>query len=264
MPELPDVEVFRGYLEATSLHQRIKSVKIDSGRVIKGISEWELKAGLEGHLFKAGRRHGKYLFAELDNSYCLVLHFGMTGYLKYFRRADKRPEHERLVIDFKNGYHLSYDSQRKLGEIHLAKDPEDFIAEKGLGPDALDPGLDLSVFRDALGGGRGTVKSTLMNQKRIAGIGNVYSDEILFQAGIHPKMQNDRLVGERPRKLFESMKEVLNTAVDCRADPEQFPNSYLIPRRKKDGECPKCGTRLKKISVSGRSSYYCAQCQPEA
>jgi len=95
----------------------------------------------------------------------------------------------------------------------------------------------------------------------MAGIGNIYSDEILFKAGIHPKTRVNQLTKKRLEKVFWTIKEVLNTAIDCRVDPEQFPNSYLIPHRRTDGKCPKCYGKVKQAKVSGRTAYYCPRCQ---
>ena len=137
MPELPDVEVFRRYVNATALHQKIGSVSVRSHKILDGISEKRLKAALEGNQFSATRRHGKHLFAEV-NGHWLVFHFGMTGFLKYFKQEQERPEYEQIVIDFANGYHLSYDCRRKLGRMRLTDDVENFIHNHELGPDALD------------------------------------------------------------------------------------------------------------------------------
>jgi formamidopyrimidine-DNA glycosylase len=261
MPELPDVEVFRRYLDSTSLHKRIKQVQVHTRNMVEGAPAWKLKATLEGHVFKSTDRHGKYLFAALDNKHWLVLHFGMTGFLKYFKDLEKNPPHERMLLTFYNGYHLAYDCQRKLGKITLTEDLEAFISEEKLGPDALADPFHLAAFREALAGSRSAVKSALMNQNLMAGIGNIYSDEILFQAGILPTEKAQALDEEATKRLFRSMKDVLKTAIDSQAKPEALPDSYIIPHRKKNGKCPKCGKALQKEKVSGRSSYFCSKCQ---
>jgi len=257
MPELPDVEVFKRYLK--SFYQEIKKVEVRSHKILEGISVKKLKAGLEGHFLESTRRHGKYLFVRLDNSNWLVLHFGMTGYLKYFKDIEKCPPHTRLLISFHKGPHLAYMSQRQLGGVGLIEGVESFIKEKNLGPDVLD--LDFKTFKKLIEKRRGAVKSTLMNQKIIAGIGNIYSDEILFHSGIHPKFKVNQLNENKIKELFRKMKKVLQTAINCRADPEQFPDSYLLPHRYEGGERPHCGTELERIKVSGRTAYYCPKCQ---
>jgi len=261
MPELPDVEVFRRYLDSTSLHRRIKEVQVHTRNMVEGTPLWRLKATLEGHAFQSTDRHGKYLFAAMDNKNWLVLRFGMTGFLKYFKDLEKNPPHERMLLTFYNGYHLAYDCQRKLGKIALTEDLEAFISEQRLGPDALDNKFDLPAFRETLGGSLSTVKSALMNQNLMAGIGNIYSDEIAFQSRIKPKAKAQDLSDEATARLFQCMKDVLKTAIDSQANPDALPDTYIVPHRKKNGKCPKCGKTLKKEKISGRSSYFCSKCQ---
>ena len=263
LPELPDVEVFKRYFDATSLHQEIEKVEVYSRQILEDTSVEKLKTGLEGRTFESTRRHGKHLFAQLDDSQWLMLHFGMTGHLKYFKNMEKDTPHDRMLISFSNGYHLAYDSQRKLGEVELIEDVEQFVEGKELGPDALDPSFDLAAFKEALSRRRAMVKSALMNQRILAGIGNVYSDEILFQVGVHPKTRVNQLDEETLAEIFDAMNRVLRTALDCQADPDQFPDSCIIPHRHGDGKCPKCGGELKRVKVSGRSAYYCPSCQGE-
>lgn len=119
MPELPDVEVLKKYLDSTSLHQKIENVKVESKQVLKSISPQELKSELTGHEFASTKRHGKFMFVELDNHKWLVLHFGMTGDLQYYKKEDKEPEYRLLEFDFSNGYHLAYIMTRKLGEVRV-------------------------------------------------------------------------------------------------------------------------------------------------
>jgi len=261
MPELPDVETFRRYLTSTVLHKKIKEVKVNSSAILEDVSASELKKRLRGKQFEDARRHGKYLAAILDKDGCLVMHFGMTGLLKYFRDKEKEPSHERLLISFANGYHLAYDCQRKLGHITLVDDFSHFIEEKTLGPDALAPGLDLPAFKKAAAGRQASIKSFLMNQDVLAGIGNVYSDGILFRAKIPPKVRADRLPDKALQRLFSARKEVLETAIAHQANPDAFPKSYLTRYRGRNGECPKCSTPIEKTPVSGRTAYYCPNCQ---
>ncbi len=261
MPELPDVEIFKQYLDATSLHKRIDSAQVTDERILESISKNRLIRTLKGKTFNATKRHGKYLFVELNRDTFLVLHFGMTGFLKYFKKIDKQPGHARLLIEFANGYHLAYDCQRMLGQVSLTEKVEKFTKVKDLGTDAME--VDLETFRDVLGTTTATVKSALMNQKLLAGIGNVYSDEILSQANIHPKVEANSLEEKRLKQIFSHMRRVLGTAIDCRADPEKMPNSYILPQRHSEGKCPSCGRKVAKEKISGRSSYFCPRCQKQ-
>jgi len=261
MPELPDVEIMKDYLNATALHKRIAEIEVMERSLLGGVSERELRSFLKGSRFEKSNRHGKYLFVKTGDRGWLVLHFGMTGFLAYFKNPEQSGKHTRLRIDFHNGYHLAYDCQRKLGLIDWTKEPEAFIKKKKLGDDPCGEHFDLSRFEEILGGRKGSVKSALMNQHVISGIGNIYSDEILFQAGIHPKREVHSLHRNDIRTLFDSLREVLDTAVEAGADPEQMPSHYLTPVRGKKEKCPKCGGRLEKATVSGRTSHFCVDHQ---
>ncbi len=261
MPELPDVEVFKRYLDATSLHQEIADIEVYSRQVLEGVNAEGLREKLIGHAIESTHRHGKYLFGEVgeDGEVWLALHFGMTGNLKYFKDMDKEPSYDQVLITFANGYHLAYESQRKLGKVRVIDDVTQFVARKDLGADALD--VNLATFKSLLAGRRGMIKSALMDQSLIAGIGNVYSDEILYQERLHPRTPVKHLDAEMVEDIFHTMREVLHTAIDHQAIPDQFPDSYIIPHRHGDGKCPGCGGAVERVKVSGRSAYYCPECQ---
>lgn len=261
MPELPDVETFRRYLDATSLHQKIEGVEVRDKAVLKKISGRKFSSRLRGRKFDSSDRRGKYIFVKLDRDGCLMLHFGMTGYLKYYKNGDKEPPHTRIIFRFSNGYRLAYDCQRKLGRVRIADDMESIAEEKKLGIDAMDPELDLSAFLEIMKKRRGMIKTALMNQSAIAGIGNIYADEILFQSGVHPEREIGDISGEEMKRIYRVMRRVLRTATDRKADPDNFPRTYIIPRREEGRSCPRCGGTVEKIKVNGRGTYLCPQCQ---
>jgi formamidopyrimidine-DNA glycosylase len=259
MPELPDVDVYRQYVDATSLHQKIEHAALDAPRMLKDITPDSLRSRLEGAKLEATRRHGKHLLIELSRGPWLALHFGMTGRLDYAKRDGGAPRHTRLSIEFANGYRLACIWQRRLGEIAIARDPESFVKERDLGPDAL--ALELGEFKDLLAGRRGAMKSALMDQSLLAGIGNVYSDEILFQARLHPRRDADGLDEHDLAGLHRAMWHVLRLAIERHADPERVPRSWLLPRRGKDQRCPRCGGPIEHATIGGRRAYFCPACQ---
>jgi len=259
MPELPDVEVFKRYLDSTSLHKTIKKVEVKDKKILEKTTAKKIKSKIEGKKFNDSKRHGKYLFINLEKKLSLMLHFGMTGFLKYFKNMDDESGHSRILFTFDNGYYLSYDCQRLLGKVRLIENISDIIKEKNLGPDALS--IDIHFFKDIFENKRGGIKSALMNQKNIAGIGNIYSDEILFQTGIHPKAKVNNFDEILIKELYTKMKNVLNTAIEKNANPDNFPKNFVIPQRKKDGKCPIDGVALKKIRVNGRETYFCPKHQ---
>jgi formamidopyrimidine-DNA glycosylase len=143
--------------------------------------------------------------------------------------------------------------------MRLLEDVDAFIHEKDLGPDALS--VSFEDFRDIIGGKHAMIKSTLMRQDTLAGIGNVYSDEILFQAGVHPRKKIDELDQGQLRNIYDKMMQILHTVIEHDAEPDQFPDDYLTPHRDEGVACPRCGGKVEKVDVSGRSGYYCPACQ---
>jgi len=261
MPELPDLEVARRYVNATSLHQKIRSVEVRERRILGDASARELRSALEGRSFDSTRRHGKNLFLGLDDGGWMFLHFGMTGRLKYFEDLAKDPPHDRFLISFEDGYHLALDDGRMFGKVDLIEDLDEFIRKKKLGPDAL--ALDAASFRERLEGRRGGVKAALMNQRVVAGIGNIYSDEILFQVRLHPRTDLRRLDGATLQELHKQTLRVLEKAIERGADPNKLPEPFLLSHRSEGEECPRGNGEIHKTTVAGRTAYYCPVCQPE-
>ncbi len=259
MPELPDVEIFKRYLDATSLHQRIDDVDVRNTYVLKETSRRELARGLKGRSFESSRRHGKHLFVRADGELWLRLHFGMTGSLQYFKNDEQGPRHARVLFVFANNHRLAFDDQRQFGQMSLLKDVDEFLKKRALGPDTLE--IDLAKFKKILTKRRGAVKSVLLNQRLIAGIGNIYADEILFRARMHPATEISRLDDEALTKLFRATRYILEKAIAAKADANQMPKSWLLPHRGKGGKCPRCGRRLKSATIGGRTAWFCAYCQ---
>ena len=189
-----------------------------------------------------------------------MLHFGMTGWLSYYEQKADRPPYTQLLIGFDNGHHLAYVDPRKLGRIALTDRPSSFVKAHRLGLDAL--ALDFDRFRElASRQRRGAIKPWLMNQEIIAGVGNVYADEILFQTRIDPRRNADALDEAELKRLFKSLRKVLEKAIEAQADPAHMPKSFLLRRRQQGARCPRCGTPIKTITIGGRTAYYCPKCQ---
>jgi formamidopyrimidine-DNA glycosylase len=266
MPELPDVELFKRHLDDTSLGRRIGKVAVNDARILASVSAREFSRYLEGKRFEDSRRHGKHLLVRLAGDGWLTMHFGMTGHLHYFEDPADDPKYDRVRFDFERG-HLAYVNRRMLGRVGLAEDADAFIRDEELGPDALDAAFDLAALERAIDGRRRDVKSLLMDQSVIAGIGNIYADEILFQARLHPKLPLQELDDRQRKGLFHALKEVLKTAIDSGAGAEQFlerlPSRYLLPAREKGGRCPRCGSEILTFKHQGRTTYFCPKCQPE-
>ncbi len=265
MPELPDVETFKRVLEKNGLRKTIGNVVVSDRRILGKLAAATFIGRLQGTKLVAARRHGKHLLASIDRDGRLALHFGMTGALHFVARPDQEPLFTRVRLDFANDGGLAYTNKRMIGRVGLVEDAADFITAEKLGPDALDRRFDFPAFKARVFGAKRDVKSVLMDQQIIAGIGNIFSDEILFQARIDPTARTEELTPSQLKQLFQHMREVLKTAIVCGAGSEQFtermPKGALLPERKKGGRCPRCRSPLKVFKLGGRTAYCCPRCQ---
>jgi len=257
MPELPDVEVYRQYFEETSLNRKISDIEISAPKMLKDISPDEFTEKVVGKKFTSSYRHGKYFFAVINTKLAVAFHFGMTGYLVYFKDEEERTKHIRLMFTFSDGSHLAYDNQRKFGSIHLVESIDEFIKTKDLGPDPISNDITPKQFLDIISKKKGAVKPVLMDQSVIAGIGNVYADEILFQTSIHPLREVKALSDKELKSVYSSMMKIFKQAIDKEAERRAFSDSYLLRHRKKKDKCPKCGGEIQAKTIGGRTTYFC-------
>lgn len=260
MPELPDVEVFRQRFDIQGLNREIVNVSVPVKRLLEDVSSNRLERSLKGHRFTKTCRIGKYLFACDDNDDWLVLHFGMTGALEFPSEAEAPdPQYAALSLQFSDDSRLFYTNKRKLGRISLTNDVDQFVKKHGLGPDVLQ--LDKDSLLAVLKKKKGLIKSALMDQNTLAGIGNVYSDEILYQAKINPHRATETLTKHEWQRIVNKTFYVLEQAINRHANPQEFPATWLTPNRTAGAKCPRCKGDITKKSVSGRSSYFCKSCQ---
>jgi formamidopyrimidine-DNA glycosylase len=268
MPELPDVEIFKRLVERHLLGRVVaRSVVADPGS-LEGATAATLQRRLKGRRLASCQRHGKVLLVGFDDAGMLAMHFGTNGSLQYLPRDADEPPYVRILFDFTEGDRLAYINPRRIGQVCVTDSAGAFIADQPLGPDALDPAFDEKAFAASLANRKQVIKAVLMDQARVAGIGNIYADEILFQARLHPGLAANMLDAGMRHRLFGAMKHVLQTAIDCGAGAEDFsdrlPKGFLLPERHAGGHCPRCGTQLAIDKHGGRTSYHCPSCQPEA
>lgn len=255
MPELPDAQVFKQYFDATALHKPVSRVTVNDERILNETSPQQLGQALSERSFSGSRRHGKHLFARIESGGHLALHFGMTGSLSYSAADDTAAEHTKVRFDFSDGGHLDYTCPRMFGRIALIEDVERFLQDHDIGPDALE--LSREAFREIVGGSGAMAKSTLMNQAKLAGIGNIYSDEILFHARIHPRERTSELGEPDLDRLYDCMRGILHKAIEMGADPAQMPTDWLITHRREGETCPVCGEIIETLSIGSGTSYHC-------
>lgn len=268
MPELPDVEIFKRVLDQHARARVVARIVVDDPGSLEGATAITLQRRLKGKRLSQSLRHGKVLFAGFQDAPTLAMHFGTNGSLHALSPDDEKPPSTRLLFAFSDGNRLTYINPRRIGHVCVTDSAAAFIAEQHLGPDALDADFDESAFAAALAGRRQPVKAVLMDQARMAGIGNIYADEVLFQARLHPGVTAGALDAATRRRLFSAMKNVLRTAIDRGAGAEHFtdrlPAGYLLPERHAGGHCPRCGAPLVIDKRGGRTSYHCPKCQPQA
>jgi formamidopyrimidine-DNA glycosylase len=159
----------------------------------------------------------------------------------------------RVVFDFDDGTLLAFDDMRLFGVVDLVRDPDEFIRERGLGPDPMTIGL--REFRARIAGRHGAIKPLLLSQELIAGVGNLYADETLYRSGIHPRRGADRLSDDEIKSMFGNLRRVLGEAIDGRR------KIFLIDHREEGERCGRCGGTIRRAIVGGRTTYFCARHQ---
>ena len=259
MPELPEVELYCRYFASHALHQRVAAVRVLDERIL-GVRTAALKRAIVGQEFTQVRRHGKHLFADAGSSW-LHLHFGMSGDLFYYRDDAEKPRFARVVFEFENGARLAYDDMRLFGVVDVTPDPDTFIAEHHLGPDPLARAFRLPLFRGIVRGHRGAVKSLLMTQEIIAGMGNLYVDETLYRASIHPRRAVDALSDADVKAIYAGLRGVLNEAIAFKSHGGTYPGRWLVQHREEGDRCPRCGGTIRRTVVFGRTTYFCGKHQ---
>lgn len=260
MPELPDVEVFRKYFEKTSLNKEIAGVDILDKKTLKDIEPAYFKKKLVGKKFKSSLRHGKYLLCLLSEQESVIMHFGMTGYLTYYKAPEEASKYIRVAFNFADNTHLGFDCRRRFGRITYSNDINEFIKEKELGIDPINSKMNFKTFQNLMEGKSSNIKVFLMDQSIMAGIGNIYSDEILFHSYISPKRNIDSLSDDESKLLHKNLKKILSDGIKF-TEKEQFPDDYLLHFRKEGKDCPMCSGKIKLSTIGGRSSYYCSKHQ---
>ncbi|HZN13397.1 MAG TPA: bifunctional DNA-formamidopyrimidine glycosylase/DNA-(apurinic or apyrimidinic site) lyase [Acidimicrobiales bacterium] len=278
MPELPEVETIRRDLDKEVVGKRIKSVEATGLRTIRRHkTKKNFAAKLDGRKINAVERKGKYLLLKLDDGNLLVVHLGMSGQLLRAKSA-KEPmlKHTHVVFTFTQGGQLRYVDPRTFGELFVTE-PDELNHEvpelAHLGFDPLEDVMSWTRFGDMLHDKKTKLKALLMDQKFLAGIGNIYSDEILFAAGLRYDRDSESLTAQEVRRLYRAMVETLQDAIKHRgsslADEQyrdlfgevgDFQSQHKVYDR--EGEpCRRCRSVIARVKIAGRSSFLCEQCQ---
>ncbi|MGZ4754118.1 MAG: bifunctional DNA-formamidopyrimidine glycosylase/DNA-(apurinic or apyrimidinic site) lyase [Acidimicrobiia bacterium] len=278
MPELPEVEVVRRDLEREVVGKKIKSVDVNGMRSIRRYRQRKLfTAALEGRKITAVSRRGKYLVLKLDDGNALIVHLGMSGQLLRAKTAREAvPKHTHVTITFTQGGQLRFVDPRTFGEMFVT--PFDGIDQDvdelaHLGIDPLESAMSWDYFGELVAQRHVKLKAALMDQKFLAGIGNIYSDEILFNAGLRWDRMSDSLSPEEVRRLYRALVETLQDAVKYRGSSladEQYVDlfgkkgEYQLHHKvyAREGEpCRRCRHVIMREKTGGRSTFFCGACQ---
>lgn len=262
MPELPEVETVVRSI-GPLVGRRIVTAEFRNLRVLRGGDPDAMAARLAGRCITAVKRYGKFIVASLGGGGYLMMHLGMTGKLLLGGESGK---HTHAILTFDRGI-LLYDDSRQFGCIELSEEFPRRVAR--LGPEPLE--ISVEDFMAGLKGRKTAIKSLLLNQTFVRGIGNIYADEALFRAGIHPLAKAWRIRADRARKLHEAIIAVLTEAIAAGGssisdyvDAEGRKGFFQFDHRvyQREGEpCLVCGTPIRRIVVTQRSSHFCPRCQ---
>ncbi len=272
MPELPEVETIRRGLEGRIIGRRITSLRIpiETGKpvpVIKGMDESAFREGVVGAVVEAVTRRGKYLIIHLDSGMLLVVHLRMTGALIFQEAPEDR--FVRAIFTFDNGDEMRFTDLRKFGGFWLVDDIGQVTT--ALGPEPFGEAFTVVSLAEALSGRKTPVKSVILDQKHVAGIGNIYADEACYAAGINPTRLALTLQDDEVAALHAAIRDVLQAGVDSGgASFKDYRNTTgnvgsmqtLVKVFRRTGKpCYTCGSIIERVKVGGRSTHYCPKCQ---
>jgi formamidopyrimidine-DNA glycosylase len=272
VPELPEVETIRGQLAPLVQGRRLVKLEILDARWSRPLAPAELSAALEGREVLALDRRGKYLLWHFSDEVYLAQHLRMTGSVL----LDPQPEpvHVRVRLDFDPRQRLAIVDARRFGtgELLLGEQAMEAFFAARLGLEPLQDGFTAEHLREITRRRTGPIKAFLLDQRQIAGVGNIYADEALFRASIHPRRPAGKLTREQYAALRDGLIEALNAGIDARGASIDdfrhvdgvrgaFQDRFLVHLR--EGEpCVRCGTTIVKMVVGGRGTYVCEHCQP--
>ena len=270
MPEIPDLEGYRAYFNRRLPGHRVLQAQVTIPIVVRSAKE-EFAATLAGATFRPLERRGKYLLFPFDSGHVLVIHPMLTGRFQHCEPREKRRAKTVFVLALDDGRELRYSDERLMGKAYLAKEEE--LAARvprwsEMGPDALSGVLSEDAFVGRLRAYRGQIKSVLTKEQCLAGIGNAYADEILWEAGIHPYRKRTEVAEESLRRLYRAMRSVLEWAtpiVSERMEREGLPTDHyrdhLRVHRRGGQPCPRCGAAITEITANQRITSFCRHCQ---
>ncbi len=274
MPELPEVETIRRSLEPLIIGKRILKAKLNYPNLLKNALVEEFENELKDQIFTSISRRGKYLMFNFESDLKMIIHLRMTGQLRYEKENDKIIKHTHIIFDLDDNHQLRYNDVRKFGMVYIGTF-EEVINQSGwhkLGPEPLSKEFGFKCFYEILSSSpKRRIKALLLDQKKIAGIGNIYADEMLFRSKVHPLSLSGAIPKDVARFLYKQMREVLKLGIENRGTTlndyvDGFGNTgsfqFSLKAYGRENElCESCLKEITKIKVAGRSSHICNNCQ---
>lgn len=270
MPELPEVETVVRGLRAPLVGRTITGLWTDWPKALRPHTPDDFAALLTGQTVHAITRRAKYILCQLDDG-LLAIHLKMTGrlYVSGAPESGDRWVHVRFTLD--NGQYLHFSDARRFGRVYLAPTLDDFAP--GLGPEPLEDDFTPAVLRERLARRQRALKALLLDQAFLAGVGNIYADEALFRAGLHPRRAASTLTDDETHRLYDSIRAALRAGIDYEGASVNWyrkPDGTAGKSQEhffvygRDGQpCARCGQPIVKIRVAQRGTHYCPNCQPE-
>ena len=267
MPELPEVQTLVSDLRPVLVGQKVRSIVVHEPLMLGEIAAKDFMLELQGKTLAAIERRGKYvLFHWKEGGLILLLHMGQAGWMEVRNKGEELPKHTKVSWLFGNGKTLHYINSRLLGVVAIIHN-EDYSTHPSLmnmGPEAWsekDGPIKVQVLAKQIMRSKRPVKEVITDQTVIAGLGNIWGDEVLFQAGIDPRRPANLLSQKESSGLVGAITAVIHKALAIHADLLALPENYLLRHRKIDDICPKCGKPLEKIKVGARHWYWCPRDQ---
>jgi formamidopyrimidine-DNA glycosylase len=267
MPELPDLEVIREFLAPRVVDVPIESAQVQRPIVVRNLLAGDVSDHLVGRRFVSVGRRGKFLLLPLDSGATLVINPMLAGRLRYGRPLSRRRTRDVLVLRLADGHELRYHDAKDMGKVYLTDDLDRVPAFAKQGPEATDLALTLEVFRQRLRRYRGAIKGVLTKQTFVAGIGNAYSDEICWRAGLYPFRNRASLTDAEAARLYSAMRTVLTEATETLRTRvgdaiDVKVRDFLAIHGKTGQPCPVCGRAISGVKWSRRTTNFCRGCQP--
>lgn len=264
MPELPEVETVVRALRKPLIGRTVTGVYVTWSNSIKTPIK-ELKNSLPGERIVAIERRGKYLNFKLASGRVLILHLKMSGDLLVESSKHQRHPHVRTAFSLDNGTELRFKDTRKFGRVYLVSDPAQVTGK--LGPEPLSEQFTFEVFQGLCARRKGRLKSLFLNQEFIAGLGNIYVDEVCFRAGVHPLKRVDRISRAKLLELYRAIRFILNQAIKHHGSTFDYVyrggnyQNRLKVYGRGGQSCSRCAKKIRRVIVGARSTHYCPGCQ---